>query len=149
MVEKLIFVLDDSFTARTLCACSIILVNTYLGHLHRPTVGGGKVSRGELWTDLHQDSSYPDYGYAFDGNTLKSTPLSATAQQKYPAHLNFKGTIRVGNHYFSDATENPMDYAYRHQLELVMSVNEAVKLLGNRSDPIQREAEQFVGKDTV
>lgn len=92
---------------------------------------------------------YPDYGYTFDGDGLRSTPLSATAQQRYPAHLNFKGTIRAGNHYFSDATVNPMDYAYRHQLKLVMSISEAVKLLGNRPDPIQREAERFVGQNIV
>lgn len=92
---------------------------------------------------------YPDYGFTFDGDILKSAPLSAVAQQKYPARLNFKGTIRAGSHYFNDASVNPMDYAYRHQLKLIMSVSEAVKLLGNRRDPIQTEAEQFVGKEII
>lgn len=92
---------------------------------------------------------YPDYGFTFDGDILKSIPLSATAQQRYPAQLKFKGTIRVGNHYFNDVTVNPLDYAYRHQVKLVMSISEAVKLLGNRPDPIQTEAEQFVGKDII
>lgn len=92
---------------------------------------------------------YPDYGFTFDGDLLKSTPLSAEAKQRYPARLYFKGTIRVGDHYFNDATVNPMDYAYRHQLKLVMSISEAVKLLGNRPDPIQTEAAQFVGKDII
>ena len=64
-------------------------------------------------------------------------PLSEDAQQKYPARLNFKGTIRVGSHYFNDVSVNPMDYAYRHQLKLVMSIDEAVKLLGNKQDGSQ------------
>lgn len=92
---------------------------------------------------------YPDYGFTFDGDILKSTPLSEKAQQKYPARLNFKGTIRAGSHYFNDASVNPMDYAYRHQLKLVMSIDEAVKLLGNKPDPIQTEAEQYVGKEII
>lgn len=76
-------------------------------------------------------------------------PLSEDAQQKYPARLNFKGTIRVGSHYFNDVSVNPMDYAYRHQLKLVMSIDEAVKLLGNKQDPIQTEAKQYVGKEII
>ena len=92
---------------------------------------------------------YPDYGFTFDGNILKSTPLSEVAQQKYPARLNFKGTIRAGSHYFNDASVNPMDYAYRHQLKLVMSIDEAVKLLGNSPDPIQTEAKQYIGKEII
>lgn len=44
---------------------------------------------------------------------MKSMPLSEDAQQKYPARLNFKGTIRVGSHYFNDVSVNPMDYASR------------------------------------
>ncbi len=92
---------------------------------------------------------YPDYGFTFDGNILKSTPLSTDAQQRYPAKLNFKGKIRVGECYFNDTTVDPMDYAYRHQLKLVMSVREAVKLLGNRPDPIQTEATKFIGKDII
>lgn len=92
---------------------------------------------------------YPDYGFTFDGDILKSMPLSEDAQQKYPARLNFKGTIRVGSHYFNDASVNPMDYAYRHQLKLVMSIDEAVKLLGNKPDPIQTEAKQYVGKEII
>lgn len=63
--------------------------------------------------------------------------------------MNFKGTIRAGSHYFNDASINPMDYAYRHQLKLVISIDEAVKLLGNKPDPIQTEAEQYVGKEII
>ena len=92
---------------------------------------------------------YPDYGFTFDGDILKSTPFSALAQQKYPARLNFKGTIRAGSHYFDDASVDPMDYAYRYQLKLVMSIDEAVKLLGDRPDPIQTEAKQYVGKEII
>ena len=92
---------------------------------------------------------YPEYGFTFDGDVLKSTPLSVAAQQKYPARLIFKGTIRVGCHYFNDTSVDPIDYAYRHQLKLVMSVKEAEKLLGNRPDPIQTEAEQLVGKEII
>ena len=40
-------------------------------------------------------------------------------------------------------------HAYRHQLKLVMSIDEAVKLLGNRPDPIQTEAKQYIGKEII
>lgn len=92
---------------------------------------------------------YPDYGFTFDGDMLKSTPLSDAASHRYPARMVLKGTVSAGDHFFDDATEDPMDFAYRHQLKLVMSVSEAVKLLGNRPDPIQTEATQFVGKSIV
>lgn len=92
---------------------------------------------------------YPDYGYTFDGEKLKSIPLSADAEKKYPPRLNCKGTIRIGDHYFDDPTKDPFDYAYRNQLKLVLSVSEAVKLLGDERDEIQNEAAQIIGKDII
>ncbi|WP_305152791.1 hypothetical protein [uncultured Dubosiella sp.] len=92
---------------------------------------------------------YPYYGYTYNGKNLKSIPLSVDAERKYPAKLNCKATIRVGDRYFDDTTMDPFVFAYRNQLKLVLSVSEAVKLLGDEPDPIQNEATQLIGKDIV
>lgn len=118
-------------------------------------IEGGKFNQvNKVFKKLFADMSvehplYPDYGYTYDGKRLKSTPLNVEAQRKYPIRYSLKGTVRAGVHYFNDLTEDPMDYAYRHQLRLVMSVREAVKLLGNEQDPIQTEAQELVGKELI
>ena len=91
---------------------------------------------------------YPEYGYNFENGSLKSVPRFPEAKSKYPERFAFKASICAGNHYF-DASDNPADYAYRHQQKLVMSISEAIKLLGNQLDPIQKEAQELVGKKIV
>ena len=90
---------------------------------------------------------YPDYGFTVAGEQLKSKPLTESAYTRYPEKLSLKGTIRVGDHYFKNADSNPLDYAYRHQKKMIMSVSEAQKKLGDQLDPIQTDAEVLVGKE--
>lgn len=92
---------------------------------------------------------YPDFGFTYDGKRLKSTPLNNEAQFKYPVKYNLKGKVWLGVNCADNLTKDLFGYAYRHQLELKMLVSDAVKLLGNVKDPIQSEAEEFVGKEII
>ena len=92
---------------------------------------------------------YPDFGFTYDGKRLKSVPLNNEANLKYPAKYNLKGKVRLGVNCADNLTKDLFGYAYRHQLELKMLVSDAVKLLGNVKDPIQSEAEEFVGKEII
>lgn len=92
---------------------------------------------------------YPEYGYAFETGKLKSVPMTEKAIKLYPPHFTFTGVVRAGDKYFTDPSVDPLDYSYRHQIPLVMEVTEAVKLLGNRLDPIQSEVSEIVGNELV
>ena len=92
---------------------------------------------------------YPYFGFTYYGKRIKSTPLNNEAQFKYPVKYNLKGKVRLGVNCADNLTKDLFGYAYRHQLELKMLVSDAVKLLGNVKDPIQSEAEEFVGKEII
>ena len=92
---------------------------------------------------------YPDYGFFLEDGKLKSSPRTDTAKKKYPPKVSFKGRIEVDSQNFNKSSLNPFDYAYNHQLTLKISINEAVKLLGNRPDPIQYEAKVLEGKEII
>lgn len=65
---------------------------------------------------------FPKYGYGFENNKLKSIPLMESATKLYPPKYRFTGTICAGDHYFNDPSVNPLDYAYRHQVSLVLRI---------------------------
>jgi len=88
---------------------------------------------------------YPHYGYIFQNGDFRSFPITDEAKTLYPQKYVFKGKVRAKDKVFTDASENPFDYAYRHQLNLTMDVSEARKLLGETLDPIQSEVEGLVG----
>lgn len=90
---------------------------------------------------------YPDYGYTMQDDVRVSKPLTADAIIKYPPRFAFRGAMRAGDKFFNDPNINPLDYAYRHQVELVMEISEAKKLLGTQDDPSQHEAERLIGKE--
>jgi len=92
---------------------------------------------------------FPKYGYGFENNKLKSIPLMEGATKLYPPRYRFTGTICAGEHYFNDSNVNPLDYSYRHQISLVLSVKEAIKLLGDIPDPIQSDVEKLSGKKVM
>ena len=88
---------------------------------------------------------YPDFGYDYIGGRILSKPLTEEAKVKYPPKFNFTGAIRFGNQYYNDPKGNPLDYSYRHQIPITMEVSKALKLLGERPDPNQTEAEELIG----
>ena len=88
---------------------------------------------------------YPDFGYDYIEGRILSKPLTEEAKVKYPPKFNLTGAIRFGNQYYNDPTGNPLDYSYRHQIPITMEVSKALKLLGERPDPNQTEAEELIG----
>lgn len=91
----------------------------------------------------------PYYGYGFDKGILVSKPLTEEAKRIFPPKFVLTGAIRFGDQYYNDPRGDPFDYAYRHQLSLVMEVAKAVKLLGDKEDPIQTEVENLAGNMMV
>ena len=88
---------------------------------------------------------YPYYGYGWKNNDLISEPLIPEANVKYPPRYTFKGPVRVGDKYLTDPSVDIFNYAYRHQLQLVMEVKDAKKYLGDTEDPAQYEVTKLVG----
>lgn len=88
---------------------------------------------------------YPYYGYGWKNNDLISEPLIPEANVKYPPRYTFKGPVRVGDKYLTDPSVDIFNYAYRHQLQLVMKVEDAKKYLGDIEDPAQYEVTKLVG----
>jgi len=102
-------------------------------------VGNYKSINSNLKTIFHvinqEHPLNPDYGFAFDGEKLVSTPLSNDAIIKHPPKYRFTGRVKIGNQYIDDPSVDLFDYAYRHQLVLTMDVTEAKKYLGEIEDP--------------
>ena len=90
---------------------------------------------------------FPEYGYDVRNKMLVSTPLTPQASQNHPVHYKFSGPVRVGGQYINDPNVDPMDYAYRHQLSMVMNVQEAKKYLGDIEDPAHYEMDHMVGRE--
>lgn len=94
---------------------------------------------------------FPDYGYGFThdyGKTqLISMPLSDEAERKHPPIFRFDGVAKVGDIEVRKLTKDMLDYAYRHQLRITLSIEKAIKYLGSRMDSVQVEAEALVGKE--
>ncbi|MCD8362906.1 MAG: hypothetical protein LUC98_08105, partial [Lachnospiraceae bacterium] len=90
---------------------------------------------------------YPDFEYTFENSRLKSAPRTQDARNKYPVRFNVKGTLKNDGICPNDAFANPLDYAYRKQQRFTIRISEATKWLGDILDPIQDEAQDFVGKE--
>lgn len=109
--------------------------------------------QGEITRLLDHISLYhpfkPYYGYDISKGQLVSKPLNAEAVRLFPPKFVLTGAIRFGNQYYNDPEGDPLDYAYRHQLSLVMEVAEAIKLLGKQADPIQVEVAGLAGNTVV
>jgi len=94
---------------------------------------------------------FPDYGYdikSIGGKLqLQSIPLSNAAIKKYPPKMNFVGTVRLGDRYVKQLSTGIIDYSNRHQIPIIIDIQEARKLLGDIPDPVQHEAEKLIGKE--
>ncbi len=90
---------------------------------------------------------FPYYGFDWKDGSIVSKPLSAEANVKYPSKYSFTGPIKIGNKYITDPSMNILNYAYRHQLQIVMNVEDAKKYLGDVIDPAQYEVQSMVGME--
>lgn len=88
---------------------------------------------------------FPYYGYGWKNNNIISKPLLPEASEKYPVRYKFNGPVRIGGKYITDPSLDVFNYAYRHQLQIVMEVDDAKKYLGDIIDPAQYEVEKLVG----
>lgn len=88
---------------------------------------------------------YPNYGYTLKNGKVQSSALTENAKILFPPKFVFFGSVCTEDKVSSNLLENPFDYAYRHQLQLIMNVTEAKKYLGDQLDPVQEEVSGFVG----
>ena len=91
----------------------------------------------------------PDFGYEYKNGMIVSKPLTVDAKKLYPPKIVLTGSVKIGKEYFNDANDDPLSYAYRHQLPIKMEVSKAIKLLGEKPDPIQDDVKGLVGNTVL
>lgn len=96
-----------------------------------------------------QHKLYPEYGYSLNQGKLIGVPLQENSIQKYPPIMDIKADLQIGEYinYFNGL--DPLDFSYRHQLDMIIQVKDARKLLGSIEDPCQYEAERMIGENLV
>ena len=96
-----------------------------------------------------QHKLYLEYGYSLNQGKLMSVPLQENSIQKYPPIMDIKADLQIGEYinYFNGF--DPLDFSYRHQLDMIIQVKDARKLLGSIEDPCQYEAERMIGENLV
>ena len=96
-----------------------------------------------------QHKLYQEYGYSLNQGKLISVPLQENSIQKYPPIMDIKADLQIGEYinYFNGL--DPLDFSYRHQLDMIIQVKDARKLLGSIEDPCQYEAERMIGENLV
>lgn len=91
-------------------------------------------------------NAHPVKGYnnqLINGNII-SVPVSPEANLNPPI-IRAKGKVMLGDKDINEVNDEILDYAYRHQLDLTFTINEAEKYLGDFKDPNQCEAETVIG----
>lgn len=90
-----------------------------------------------------------DYKFDLLNRKVRSVPRTEDALHKYPPKLVCKGTMRVDGVTEISPNLDIIEYADRHQITIAIDITEAKKYLGEIEDPIQHEAEEFVGHTLV
>ena len=143
-LEKQISVMTDSITELKASADEIIIVpkdTDALEKLLQRTM--------DLYSAAHPHPLAPEYGYNHSGEHVLSMPLTAEALLKYPPNIAVDGPVRMGNKLIPELSPEVLQYAYRHQQPMTISVINAKKFLGSVEDPVQSEAEAIVGTELV
>ena len=119
----------------------------------------GDISKVETTLSMHNrglssgHALFPDYGYKIESNginvVLRSHPLNEEALKKYPPKIKFSATANIRDQKVADLSAATIDYAYRHQSPIVINFVDAKKFLGDILDPVQHEAEDWIGKKMV
>ena len=120
-------------------------------------IDGGKVKQVEenVGSFLNAISSkhelFPYYGFRMTTeNRMVSIPLTDEARKRFPESYKITAsTARLGNQTLHSLNKSVFDQAYRHQLPIIIDVQNAKKYLGNVLDPIQSEAEEMIGQQAI
>lgn len=91
-------------------------------------------------------NAHPVKGYTnkIIGENIISVPVSSDATLNPPKY-KAKGKVFLGQTPINEVNDQTIDYAYRHQLNLTFTIDEAVKYLGEIKDPNQYEAQAVIG----
>lgn len=92
---------------------------------------------------------YPDFGFDYTNGIIRSKPLTPEAKRMYPPRVVLTGAVKIGDQYFDDANGNPFNFAYRHQVTIMLEVSKAKILLGEKPDPIQVEVDGLAGSTLI
>lgn len=92
---------------------------------------------------------FPLYGYDIQDGSLISKPLTLDATSKFPMKYKITGHVQVEGKNYNNSTGDPFDFAYRHQLAVVMDVKDAKKYLGDIEDPAQYETDKLIGGKVI
>ncbi|MFO3715053.1 hypothetical protein [Oribacterium sp. P9] len=92
---------------------------------------------------------YPDFKIDYAHGNLISAPVTPEAAKRFPPSMTFTGAVRFGNEYYNDPNGNPLVYAYRHQLPMIMEVKMVKKYLGEKPDPFQDDVAGLAGKTMI
>lgn len=112
----------------------------------------GMVSKGIKSVLNHVSLTHPyapNFRYDYTNGMIISKPLTPEATKLYPSKMVLTGTLKIGDHYYSDPNGDPLNYAYRHQLPIILEVSKAKKLLGEKLDPTQDEVTGLVGNTVI
>ena len=92
---------------------------------------------------------YPDFGYDYINGRILSKPLTEQAQKSYPPKIMLTGKVHFADQHYNCVNCDPFDFAYRHQLSIILEVTNAEKFLGSKTDPIQTESSDLIGRTIV
>ena len=91
---------------------------------------------------------FPHYGFRMGTkNKLLSFPLTEDATVLFPPRFDIEvSSVLLGDKKISTIDENLFKQSFMHQIPIYLDVVSAKKYLGDFLDPIQREANEMVGK---
>ena len=92
---------------------------------------------------------YPYYGFGYRDGRLFSKPLRPDAEEMFPPKIVLNGNVNFDDNGINADVNDLWNYSYRHQLSFEIDVTDAVKYLGELTDPDQGEASEYIGKTIV
>lgn len=92
---------------------------------------------------------YPYYGAGFRDGRMFSKPLRPDAEEIFPPKIVLNGNVHFDDNAINADIKDLLNYSYRHQLSFKIDVTDAVKYLGEKTDPYQGEVSDYIGKTIV
>ncbi len=121
-------------------------IDKMIGEAKKGNLGFANTRINEILSGISSTHPlFPSYGYDIQDGSLVSKPLTSDAILKFPMKYKITGHVQVGGKCFNNPTVDPFDFAYRHQLTVVMDVKDAKKYLGEIEDPANYEIDKLIG----